>query len=244
MSRPGRGKDKSGWAGALELGATWAVWRGAVGDAAVHRHFAAQAVLSAEPLTVHDAEGRSASAHCVLIDPLTPHRLVASASAELIFLEPSRYVAAELEAKLRQVRQMRSIALLRGALGEEFWTGWLSSPAPAPRPLDSRLQAAILQLEDDLPEGPTPLKRAAAIAGLSSERFRHLFAQEVGLPYRRFLLWRRLRLAAEHLLAGRDATVAAHAAGFADAAHLARTLKATFGVTNSQLHLATTPDLS
>ena len=54
MSRPARGKEKPGWAGALELGATWAVWRGAVGDAAVHRHFAAQAVLSTEPLTVHD----------------------------------------------------------------------------------------------------------------------------------------------------------------------------------------------
>ncbi|WP_375268698.1 helix-turn-helix domain-containing protein [Phenylobacterium sp.] len=239
MSRPAGGKDTPGWAGALQLSSTWAIWRGAVGDAAVHRHFAAQAVLSAEPLTVHDAEGRGASAHCVLIDPLAPHRLAAAPSAELIFLEPSRCVAAELEAKLRQVRQMRSIALLRGSLGEEFWTGWLSSPTPAPRPLDSRLQAAILQLEDDLPEGPTPLKRAAAVAGLSPERFRHLFAEEVGLPYRRFLLWRRLRLAAEHLLAGRDATVAAHAAGFADAAHLARTLRATFGVTASQLHLAT-----
>ena len=239
MSRPAGGKDKPGWAGALELGATWAVWRGAVGDAAAHRHFAAQAVLSGEPLTVHDAEGRSVSADCVLIDPLAPHRLVASPSAELIFLEPSRYAAAELEAKLRQIRQTRSLAVLRGAPGEEFWARWLSSPTPAPRPLDPRLQAAMLVLEEDLSEGPTPLKRAAAVAGLSPERFRHLFAEEVGLPYRRFLLWRRLRLAAEHLLAGRDATVAAHAAGFADAAHLARTLRATFGVTASQLHLAT-----
>src|SRR3989344_9423256 len=126
MSQPIGRADDPGWAGALELSSTWAIWRGAVGDAAVHRHFAAQAVLGAEPLTVQDAKGRGVSAHCVLIDPLTPHRLAAAPSAELIFLEPSRYVAAELEAKLRQIRQTRALAVLRGAPGEEFWAGWLS----------------------------------------------------------------------------------------------------------------------
>jgi AraC-like DNA-binding protein len=238
MSRPAGQAVDPGWTGALELGSTWAVWRGAVGDAAVHRHFAAQAVLSVGPLTVQDAEGRSVSAHCVLIDPLTPHRLAPARSAELIFLEPSRYVARELEAKLHRLRRERSFALLRGGPGDGFWTAWLSSSDPAPKLLDRRIEAALRLLEDDLSEGPTPLKRAANVAGLSAERFRHLFADELGLPYRRFLLWRRLRLAAEHLLAGRDATAAAHGAGFADAAHLARTLKSTFGVTAGQLHLA------
>lgn len=237
MSRPSGNAGEPGWDGALELGSTWAVWRGAVGDAAVHRHFAAQAVLGAEPLQVQDATGRTALAHCVLIDPLTPHRLAPASSAELIFLEPSRYLAPELEAKLRQIREAGSLALLRSGVGEGFWTAWLSSPDRAPRPLDSRVEAVLRQLEADLSEGPTPLRRAAGVAGLSPDRFRHLFAAELGLPYRRFLLWRRLRLAAEHLLAGRDATASAYAAGFADAAHLARTLKATFGVTASQLRL-------
>ncbi|HEX7886037.1 MAG TPA: helix-turn-helix domain-containing protein [Phenylobacterium sp.] len=233
---PGQAID-TGWAGALELGSTWALWRGAVGDAALHRHFAAQAVLSAEPLEVFDADGRAVSARCLLIDPLTPHRLAPAPSAELIFLEPSRYVARELEAQLRRLREVPSLALLRGGSGDGFWTAWLSSADRAPKPLDPRIEAALRLLEDDLSEGPTPLRRAASVAGLSPERFRHRFADEVGLPYRRFLLWRRLRLAAQHLAGGRDVTAAAHAAGFADAAHLARTLKATFGVTASQLNL-------
>lgn len=237
MSRPSGNATQPSWDGALELGSTWAVWRGAVGDTVLHRHFAAQAVLSAEPLEVQDAEGRSASAHCVLIDPLTLHRLAPARSAELIFLEPSRDVARKLPATLRQIREARSLALLSGRPDEGFWAAWLSSPEQVPKPLDPRIEAALLELEGDLSEGPIPLKRAAGGAGLSPDRFRHLFAAELGLPYRRYLLWRRLRLAAEHLLAGRDATASAHAAGFADAAHLARTLKTTFGVTAGQLQL-------
>ncbi len=60
MSRPSGNATQPSWDGTLELGSTWAVWRGAVGDTALHRHFAAQAVLSAEPLEVQDAEGRFA----------------------------------------------------------------------------------------------------------------------------------------------------------------------------------------
>jgi AraC-like DNA-binding protein len=239
MSRPAGGKDTPGWAGALQLSSTWAIWRGAVGDAAVHRHFAAQAVLGAEPLTVQDAEGRGVSAHCVLIDPLTPHRLAAAPSAELIFLEPSRYVAAELEAKLRQIRQTRSLAVLRGAPGGRVLGGVaVVAHACAPAPGSAPPGGGACARGGSIGGAYAP-QAGGRRRGLSPERFRHLFAEEVGLPYRRFLLWRRLRLAAEHLLAGRDATVAAHAAGFADAAHLARTLRATFGVTASQLHLAT-----
>lgn len=229
------------WGGALELGSSWALWRGAVGDAAVHRHFAAQVVIGAEPVQVRDAEGRVVSACCVLIDPLTPHRLERAASAELIFLEPSRFALAALETKLRAIRQVGSLALLRNAPGAGFWTAWLTSSDLTPKPLDRRIAAALAILETVLSEGPMPLKRAAGETGLSSERFRHLFKEEVGLSFRRFLLWRRLRLAAEHLLGGCEATAAAHAAGFADAAHLARTLKSTFGITASQLRLASSP---
>ena len=65
---------------------------------------------------------------------------------------------------------------------------------------------------------------------LSPSRFAHLFKQQVGLPFRRYMLWRKLARAV--LVIGRERTIAAaaHAADFADAAHLTRTFYQMFGL--------------
>lgn len=98
----------------------------------------------------------------------------------------------------------------------------------ARRALDPRVAqavAALAQVGDEV-------RAAEAVArdvGLSSSRFQHLFAREVGVPYRRFRLWQRLRGAIGEIVAGSSFTEAAHAAGFADQAHFSRTFRQTFG---------------
>lgn len=79
------------------------------------------------------------------------------------------------------------------------------------------------------------LQRFAARLGVGAEHARHRFVQEFGLPFRRYLLWQRLQRAAQALQGGCTATESAHEAGFADAAHLARTLKSMFGISATQL---------
>ena len=70
---------------------------------------------------------------------------------------------------------------------------------------------------------------AAAMAFLSPSRFAHLFKQQVGLPFRRYMLWRKLTRAM--LAIGTERTIAAaHASDFADAAHLTRTFYQMFGI--------------
>lgn len=71
---------------------------------------------------------------------------------------------------------------------------------------------------------------AASAAALSPGRFRHLFVQETGTPFRAWLLWLRLNLAIESGMAGASWTEAAHEAGFADSAHFTRTFKRMFGI--------------
>ena len=68
------------------------------------------------------------------------------------------------------------------------------------------------------------------MAFLSPSRFAHLFKQQVGLPFRRYMLWRKLTRAM--LVIGRARTIAtaAHEADFADAAHLTRTFYQMFGI--------------
>ena len=57
-----------------------------------------------------------------------------------------------------------------------------------------------------------------------------LFAVQVGLSVRRLVLWRRLYLAFALALQGRSLTEAAHHAGFADAAHLSRSVRSLLGI--------------
>lgn len=84
--------------------------------------------------------------------------------------------------------------------------------------------------------GPT-LNGATLAAGvhLSASRFTHLFRQQTGLSLSRYLLWSRLLAAVEAVARGDNMTHAAHAAGFADLAHMSRTFRNTFGVVPSEL---------
>ena len=64
----------------------------------------------------------------------------------------------------------------------------------------------------------------------SESHFRHLFVSGTGSSFRAYLLWLRINLAIDAAMAGASWTDAAHAAGFADSAHLTRTHKRMFGI--------------
>jgi AraC-like DNA-binding protein len=56
-----------------------------------------------------------------------------------------------------------------------------------------------------------------------SSRTSHLLKEQVGLPFSRYMLWRKLTRAMVAIASERTISAAAHAADFADAAHLTRT---------------------
>jgi len=101
-----------------------------------------------------------------------------------------------------------------------------------PPALDPRL-ARVLRWLNTRPADPTPAGQLADALGLSVSRFLHLFSQQIGVPFRRFRIWIRLRAASQMALSGRSLTEAAHSAGFSDSAHFARLHRDTFGVTPS-----------
>ncbi|MDF5812678.1 helix-turn-helix domain-containing protein [Pseudomonas aeruginosa] len=83
----------------------------------------------------------------------------------------------------------------------------------------------LRQLLEDAP-GEPEAERLARSASLSLSQLERLFAVQVGLSVRRLVLWRRLYLA----LQGRSLAEAAHHAGFADAAHLSRSVRSLLGI--------------
>jgi AraC-like DNA-binding protein len=95
--------------------------------------------------------------------------------------------------------------------------------------VDARLARALAYMRSRV-RYAVSLADAAAVATLSPSRFRHLFAEQVGTSFRAYLLWLRINVAIEAVMAGASWTAAAHEAGFADSSHLTRTHKRMFGI--------------
>ncbi|MDZ5698757.1 AraC family transcriptional regulator [Chelativorans sp. M5D2P16] len=98
----------------------------------------------------------------------------------------------------------------------------------AAKRMDPRVSAATDYLRmhsDEL----TPVMKLARNAGLSASQFQRMFTREVGVPFRRYRAWNRMRVAIREIANGSNFTTAAHAAGFADQAHFTNDFRRTFG---------------
>jgi AraC family transcriptional regulator len=108
-------------------------------------------------------------------------------------------------------------------------------PGLAPtRRFDARVTTVLkaIRESDDL---RVSLDTAADRACLSPTRFAHLFRDQVGLPFSRYMLWRKLTRAMVAIACERTIAAAAYAADFADAAHLTRTFYQMVGMAPSAL---------
>ena len=164
----------------------------------------------------------------------------------VMFIEPETLEGRAIGGRLQRAHQCLSheqVAAFADRL-EHAWRTERSKPAvsaicqqwvrelagtESPPPPDPRVLSAIERISMRAGNEPT-LEALAASVHLSPSRFRHLFVAAVGMPLRTYLLWRRLLRAWEHQMQGDSITDAAHAAGFADAAHLSRTSRVMFGL--------------
>jgi AraC-like DNA-binding protein len=101
---------------------------------------------------------------------------------------------------------------------------------------DERILRAMAHIRAHV-HAPLTLDAVADVACLSPSRFRHLFVEQTGMGLRPYILWRRFLHVWELLMAGETLSSAAHAAGFADAAHLTRTSRTMFGFPPSAMQL-------
>lgn len=66
--------------------------------------------------------------------------------------------------------------------------------------------------------------------GLSESNFHKLFKENIGIPFRRFLLWLKLKRSINAIINGSSFTDAAQIGSFSDSAHLARNFKDNVGI--------------
>lgn len=111
----------------------------------------------------------------------------------------------------------------------------LAGEADADMP-DPRVQKMMAFVAARL-DGPVALSAAARAAGLSPGRARHLFVEQIGLPFRTYVLWQRITKGVGLYAGGASLTEAAHESGFADSAHFSRTFRRMFGLPAAALRL-------
>lgn len=234
------------------MGTGWATFEGLAGDNRPHAHHALQLALAMQG----DVEARIANhgwvrARGLLIAPEVEHVLLpgpvrllyvdressAGRGLSLLFLDDHRTLDASICASLNDAWPVRAT---EGAIGGVqtllacLGVPGVSADARAGNASTTRLRALIAGLaQRDLQD--LQQDRLAAEVALSPSRFAHCFKTETGLPLRPYRRWLRLRRAMELAARGSSLTEAAHAAGFADAAHLTRTMRRHFGVAPSEI---------
>ena len=135
----------------------------------------------------------------------------------------SRLVAPLAQAYARDASDAELVRLAQDAIAE------LSGVVLPTGATDPRVLKAIAYIRDHLGE-PISLSSIAAAVGLSPGRLRHLFVSETGVSCKAFVLWERLNVSLALGFGGTSWTEAAHAANFADSAHLSRTCRRMFGL--------------
>lgn len=161
----------------------------------------------------------------------TLHHLKSLGPMAFLYLDPLTDRRHPLpRAGLLRGRERLRLAGPRIGLGEAFAAFGLSPHSPR----DARIARVVREVERR-PDAFGRLQDAAALACLSPSRFRARFDAELGLPFRRYRLWRRMAAVMRTVAAGGSLTEAAYAAGFASSAHLSSTFKRMFGLTATDL---------
>ena len=246
-------RSEQAWPGRLFLSLGRALYVGAAFDTGLHAHHAIQVCIGISGTFRLRASSGSAwlRSRAALVPANQPHQMAAGGELlALAYIEPEgrdgkKLVVAEQPGGIIALPSGVAAEVAKGleragkeigpAGAEELYLQLfraLGFEESAGRPLDGRIASSLEILRELTGELPSSLELAKSV-GLSPTRFRHLFAAELGLSYRRYLLWRKLNAAAQELAAGGSLTGAACAAGFSDSSHLTRTFQRMFGIAPS-----------
>jgi AraC family transcriptional regulator len=222
-----------------------------------HAHHAVQVTLSLHGWFTLENRDRQLGEDAAAVAPDTEHALAGEGMVAHLYVDPEGEPGRELQRTLFSSESLVSIPAPRLAGLPARLRAGFESPHRSDQSLIDLGRALLAQLapgseRDERPEArvrrmsawaagrletSVSLADAAAHVGLSTGRARHLFVEETGLPFKTYLLWRRLMRATELFSAGSSLTDAAYGAGFSDSSHLSRTFRRMFGITADSLRL-------
>lgn len=214
-------KATAPWQGELWLAADYCVLAGYLGQTASHAHYAHQLLIARTGTVEAVVDGTLQRGPLVVIESGTPHAIVTSEQlAVTLFAEPLAF----------EVAVLQQVCERAGPDLQQLVEHLRNLPR---RPLHPRLAQALQRIRA-IDADALPAAALAQAAALSLSQLERLFSGQLGLSVRRLVLWQRLRLALQMAMAGCSLTVAATHAGFADSAHLSRSVRRQFGIRADQ----------
>src|SRR5262245_22575469 len=229
--------------------------RGPGSQSELHAHHAIHFILAVEgEICVRTLDsGPWLRAAGVLTAPDILHAVDAGGvEVVVVFMDPESDSGAmfqqAFQGPMRLIDSAERAALMHGADASVFvrdgadeWSRGAArilglDPPNGRRPVHPRVRKLLSLLRDGRFEDDVSLDALAEAVGLSPSRLMHVFTESIGIPLRPYLSWLRLQRAAAAIVSGKASlTEAAHAAGFADAAHMSRPFKRALGVAPSVL---------
>ena len=184
----------------------------------------------------HQYSGTGAAEVFVHLDPYSQlgHSVAKAlnlAENLVVPLEISLFAAALAEVKKWSLTQDSAYGTSRAIL--EMICTAITAGVVSEAVLDDRVRRGI-QIIQSLALEDCSLKKVAAQVFLSPDRFAHLFKQETGTTFRKYLLHCKLIRSLKAIHAKDNLTIAAYEGGFADTAHFTRTYTNTFGINPSK----------
>jgi AraC-like DNA-binding protein len=209
------------------------------GASDAHAHHALHIVMCVRgELRARGAAGPWSRARGVVTAPDAPHAIdAAGAEVALVFVEPESDLGVELLRALRsEVQPLERLPIARPLDAPALVRAAIASLGGAREARARRVHPRVRRVLRALNGGAEgSLAELAALAGLSEGRLMHVFTESVGVPLRPYVAWLKVQRAAAAIASGAPLARAAAEGGFADAAHMTRSFRRTFGMTPSAI---------
>ncbi len=222
------------WSGEFAFGEVWVAFRGASAENRMHAHAALQVVASADGLTLVDEGGSEHHGRGWVVRSGVRHRLLPAGALTLVLIEPQSRLATGLlqrlsTASISQLPEDLAELLVSSATMREAVQTLEQQVLESAKALDPRLVNALAFLDQH--SAHDAVAAASTHCGLSPSRLRALAQKQFGVPFSKLLLWKKVRRAFFAMGRGSSLADAAYEAGFADQAHLTRTMADVIGLT-------------
>ena len=205
------------WQGQLWLGTDHCLISGYAGQTGSHSHYPHQVLIARTGEVEAIIDGKAERGPLLLIESGQDHAILTGEQSLLsLYAEPLAF----------ELPMLREVCAGCRAEAEHLIAALSHLPRRALQPRLAKAVRRIRQLDADA----LPAAELASAAALSLSQLERLFSGELGVSVRRLVLWQRLRLALQLALSGHSLTSAAATAGFADSAHLSRTIRRHFGI--------------
>jgi AraC-like DNA-binding protein len=99
-----------------------------------------------------------------------------------------------------------------------------------PPPMNDKIDFVTKHVRQNIRNNKFRFKELADKMSLSESRLSHLFKSETGIPFRKYVLWTRLKTAVEAFQDGNNITQASYISGFADSSHFCKVYTEMFGL--------------